>query len=50
MANVVPKLTETPGRIRFAGQMEIGQENDEIYARLGLSADEIQELKRDAVI
>ena len=50
MANVVPKLTQTPGRIRFAGQMRIGQENDEIYAGLGLSADEIEELKRDSVI
>jgi formyl-CoA transferase len=50
MANVVPKLMGTPGGIRFAGQVEIGQDNLDIYTQLGLSEEEIHELKRDSVI
>jgi formyl-CoA transferase len=50
MANVVPKLMGTPGGIRFAGQVKIGQDNVDIFTQLGLSEEEIEELKRDSVI
>ncbi len=39
MQNVVPKLSATPGSIRWTGP-ELGQHNDEVYGELlGLSAD-----------
>jgi len=50
MHDVVPKLSETPGRIDWAGG-ELGQDNDLVYGReLGLSADEIRRLGRAGVI
>jgi formyl-CoA transferase len=48
--NVVPKLSETPGRITRLGP-ELGQDNDEVYGRLlGLGADELGRLKSRGVV
>lgn len=48
--NVLPKLSETPGELKWLGA-DMGQHNDEIYrGRLGMSAAEIERLKRDGVI
>ena len=48
--NVLPKLSETPGELKWLGP-DMGQHNDEIYrGRLGLSAEEIERLKRDGII
>ena len=48
--NVLPKLSETPGELKWLGP-DIGQHNDEIYrGRLGLSAEEIERLKGDGII
>lgn len=48
--NVLPKLSETPGELKWLGP-DMGQHNDEIYrCRLGLSAKEIERLKREGVI
>jgi crotonobetainyl-CoA:carnitine CoA-transferase CaiB-like acyl-CoA transferase len=50
MQNVIARLTETPGRIRHAGPA-LGQHNDEVLGgELGLSADEIRELRREGAI
>lgn len=50
MQNVVPKLSETPGRIRYAGQ-RMGQSNADVYGELlGLGAAELDELRADGVI
>jgi len=50
MPDVLPKLSETPGRIRHAG-LAMGVHNDEIYReRLGLTEAEMQALKADGVI
>ena len=50
MPTVQPRLSETPGRIAFAGR-PMGECNEEIYGgRLGLSAAEIAALKADGVI
>lgn len=47
---IVPKLTETPGRIKWLGP-ELGQHNDEIYLeRLGLSPDAYQRLRDQGVV
>lgn len=48
MQNVFPKLSQTPGEIRWAGPTELGQHNDEIYGELlGKSEAELKEM-RDA--
>jgi formyl-CoA transferase len=50
MPDVLPKLSETPGRIRHAG-LPMGAHNEEIYQeRLGLSEREIKALKADGII
>jgi crotonobetainyl-CoA:carnitine CoA-transferase CaiB-like acyl-CoA transferase len=48
--NVLPKLSETPGELKWLGP-DLGQHNDEIYCGLlGLSADEVERLKREGII
>ena len=48
--NVLPKLSETPGELKWLGP-DMGQHNDEIYCgRLGLSAEEIERLKGEGII
>src|SRR5262249_11869652 len=50
MQNVIPRLSETPGRIRHPGP-ELGEHNDEIYrSQLGLSVTELSELGDAGVI
>jgi len=50
MQNVIPRLSETPGRIRHPGP-ELGEHNHEIYvSELGLSEAELDELRREGVI
>ena len=47
---VVPKLSDTPGRVRRLGP-ELGEHNAEIYGDLlGLGADEIERLRTAQVI
>ncbi len=50
MQNVMFRLSDTPGSIRWAGRPK-GADNDEVYGRvLGLSADEQRVLREDGVI
>jgi succinyl-CoA--D-citramalate CoA-transferase len=50
MQNVSPRLSRTPGKVRFAG-LGLGEHNEEVYReRLGLSAAEIEQLKAEGVI
>jgi crotonobetainyl-CoA:carnitine CoA-transferase CaiB-like acyl-CoA transferase len=49
MHSVVPRLSETPGEIRWAGG-ELGQDNHTLYGDLGLSCDEQQRLRASGVI
>jgi len=50
MQNVAPKLSGTPGRVRAAGP-ELGEHNHDVYSGLlGLSDDEITQLKEAGVI
>lgn len=47
--DVVPKLSRTPGRMRWAGP-DKGEHNAEIYGALGLSDADIATLKADKII
>ena len=49
MQNVVPKMSGTPGEIKWAGQ-PLGKFNDEIYAELGYSKAEIEDLTKRGII
>ena len=50
MQNVIPRLSDTPGRIRHPGP-EIGEHNEEIYCgELGLSSETLDELREARVI
>jgi formyl-CoA transferase len=50
MQNVASKFSRTPGRIRHAGP-RLGEHTDEVYGEwLGLTASEIEDLRRDRVI
>ncbi len=50
MPDVLPKLSETPGKIRYAG-LPMGVYNREIYqGRLGLTDAELEKLKAEGVI
>jgi crotonobetainyl-CoA:carnitine CoA-transferase CaiB-like acyl-CoA transferase len=51
MAGVVPRLTVTPGAVRHAGPLAVGQDNEEVYGdRLGLGRDELAALRSRGVI
>jgi succinyl-CoA--D-citramalate CoA-transferase len=50
MQNVVPRLIETPGKVRWTGPA-LGQHNDEVYGEvLGLSEEEREALRERGVI
>lgn len=49
MHNVVPRLSATPGDIRWAGG-ELGQDNATIFGELGLTASDLQRLSDAGVI
>ena len=48
--NVVPRLTDTPGKVTHLGPA-LGQDNDEVFReRLGLTPERIEELRQRGVI
>jgi len=50
MQGIVPKLSETPGEVRHAGQ-QLGESNEEIYGELlGMNTQQIEQLKTEGVI
>jgi crotonobetainyl-CoA:carnitine CoA-transferase CaiB-like acyl-CoA transferase len=50
MQNMLFRMGETPGRIRFPGR-RLGQDNEAVYGGLlGLGADELAELRKEGVI
>lgn len=51
MQNVFPKLSETPGEIRWAGPHTLGEHNDQVYAELlGKSPEEIEAMREAGTI
>jgi len=49
MQNVVPKLSGTPGRVRWTGP-DLGQHTEEILSALGIDAGRLAELRREGVV
>jgi formyl-CoA transferase len=49
MHNVFPRLSETPGDIRWAGG-DLGQDNASVYGELGVTPEELERLGADGVI
>ena len=50
MANAFPFLSETPGRVRHAGPKH-GEHNDAVYlGEVGMSEDELAQLRRDGIV
>jgi crotonobetainyl-CoA:carnitine CoA-transferase CaiB-like acyl-CoA transferase len=48
---IVPKLSATPGAVRWSAPWEHGSHNDEVYGTLlGLAAEEIEALRAEGVI
>ena len=48
---IVPKLTRTPGAVRWSATWDEGSHNDEVYGGLlGLSDDELAELREEGVL
>jgi hypothetical protein len=48
---IVPKLTRTPGAVRWSATWDEGSHNDEVYrGLLGLSDDELTELRDEGVL
>lgn len=47
--NVMWRMSETPGRIRFTGRA-IGADTDEVLGEVGLDADEIATLKKKEIV
>jgi succinyl-CoA:(S)-malate CoA-transferase subunit B len=51
MAGIVPRLTATPGAVRHAGPLRVGEHNEEIYCgRLGLSRRELEALTSRGIV
>ncbi len=51
MQNVIPKLSRTPGKIRWPGPTRMGQHNEEIYCgKLGMSREQLAELCERGII
>jgi formyl-CoA transferase len=49
MQNVAPRLSDTPGSVRWAGP-ELGEHTDEVLTGLGYDAADLEQLRKDAVI
>ena len=50
MQNVFPRLSATPGKIKWTGP-ELGQHNQEIYQELlGYSPSDLERLRQDRII
>ena len=50
MQNVVPTFSRTPGTIRWPGPTQMGEHNEEVFRKLGLTESEMKRLKEKGVI
>ncbi len=51
MQNIFPKLSETPGEIRWAGPEKLGQHTEEVLTELlDLSPDQVEKLRKSGIV
>jgi formyl-CoA transferase len=51
MQNIIPKLSRTPGKIRWPGPTRMGQHNEDIFCgKLGMSPERLAELRERGII
>lgn len=51
MQNSFPKMSETPGSVRSAAPLEVGQHNHDVYSdMLGLTTQDVEKLRKDGII
>jgi formyl-CoA transferase len=50
MQNAFPKLSVTPGAVRRPASQAVGQDNAEVFAELGVGADELAALEKAGVV
>ena len=50
MQNAFPKLSRTPGAVRRPASQAVGQDNAEVFAELGVGADELATLEKAGVV
>jgi hypothetical protein len=51
MVGVVPRLTESPGRVAATGPVAVGAHNEEVYCgRLGLTREELARLQATGIV
>lgn len=51
MPGVVPKLSRTPGGIRFPGSTKVGQHNEEVYRNLiQLTKEQLEQLASRGIV
>jgi crotonobetainyl-CoA:carnitine CoA-transferase CaiB-like acyl-CoA transferase len=50
MQNIVPRLSETPGEVRWTGPL-LGQHNDEVFkGLLGMSEEDVAGLRERGIV
>lgn len=49
LPGIVPKFSETPGQVKWVGP-KLGEHSEEVYKKIGLSDDELKQLKEKGVI
>lgn len=49
MQNVAPRLSDTPGSVRWAGP-GLGEHTDQVLGGIGLAADEIEQLRKAGIV
>jgi len=49
MHNIIPRLSQSPGKLRRPAP-KLGEHNEEIFAHLGITKDDITKLKNKEII
>ena len=49
MQNVLFRLSETPGEVKWSGP-QLGEHNEEVYGKLGIDEERLEELKAEGVV
>jgi formyl-CoA transferase len=50
MQNAFPKLSRTPGSVRRPASQAVGEDNAEVFARIGIGPAELRTLKDAGIV